>query len=193
MKYVLMAIGIASVIAVGNPAYGQKHGNTEMMEGQCPMCGGPWSTPRSWNGEVPATLPRPKNPAWVTKLQGVLAIEKHSQSQYEADESKYRVMMPYRMIIPQEKKHIQWIQGIFQAYGLPSDGKKPPIKPSSSVEQAYQIGQALEADLIPRYVWLIRNAEDEKTRQVLDTILLQSRMHHAMFTHALEMGMGMGR
>lgn len=98
------------------------------------------------------------------------------------------------MILPQEERHIEWISGLFKAYGLPSDGKVLPVKRSASVEQAYEIGRGLEADLILRYVWLIRNAPDDTTKRVLDTILLQSRIHYAMFSHALEMGgMGMWR
>lgn len=158
----------------------------------CPMCGGPWRNPNGWTGAIPQSLPQPTDQEWITRLRGILVSEKFSFAQYTADEDKYRVRMPYMMIIPQEQNHVTWINGLFSAYKLSADGTVPPVKKSASITEAYQIAQALEADLIPRYEWLIGHTNDPTTRQVLDTILLQSRMHYTMFTHALQMrGMGM--
>ena len=50
----------------------------------------------------------------------------------------------------------------------------------------------METDLLPRYEWLVKKAEDRDTAQVLNAILLQSRWHLVMFEHALRMGHGYG-
>lgn len=158
----------------------------------CPMCGGPWQNPRNWDGRIPGRLPQPKNREWEKRLQATLTLEKLSLAQYSADEGKFRVRMPYMMIIPQERNHIDWIGRLFSAYGVAPDGEVPPVEKSESVRGAYRIGRNLEADLIPRYTWLIQNAGDDTTKRVLDTILFQTRMHYMMFTHVLEMrDMGM--
>ena len=88
---------------------------------------------------------------------------------------------------------------MFVAYGLPSDVKIQPIKETTTLTQAYENARELEKNLIPHYEWLINNAEDNTTKEVLDTILLQTRIHYTMFDHALQMGwmrgqgMGPGR
>jgi hypothetical protein len=50
----------------------------------------------------------------------------------------------------------------------------------------------MENNLLPRYEWLVKKAEDRDTAQALNTILLQSRWHLVMFEHALRMGHGYG-
>ena len=59
--------------------------------------------------KIPKTLPKPVNDEWVGKLQKVLAAEKLSEAQYEADREKYQVEMSYMMVIPQEENHINLI------------------------------------------------------------------------------------
>jgi len=137
---------------------------------------------------IPEKLQKPKNEEWVSKLQQILALENLSQLQYEADSKKYQVHMPYRMVIPQEENHIEWIKKLFAAYGLPSDVKVQPIKETTTLTQAYENARELEKNLIPQYEWLINNAENNTTKEVLDTILLQTRIHYTMFDHALHMG-----
>jgi rubrerythrin len=154
---------------------------------RCPMCGGPWQNPMNWDGRIPDKLPRPQNREWENRLKVILTREKLSLAQYSEDEAKFNVRMPYMMIIPQERDHIEWIEALFKAYGVSSDGKVPSVKKSESVRNAYQIGMNLEAELIQRYTWLIKNAEDDTTKKVLDTILFQTRMHYTMFAHVLEM------
>ncbi len=100
--------------------------------------------------------------------------------------------MPYRMVIPQEDNHINWISQLFKAYGIPSDGKVPPAVKSENLAKAYEIAMKLEDDLVARYEWLIKNVEDEDSGEVLNTALLQTRMHYMMFNHALRMGGMMG-
>lgn len=173
---------VASAWAQGGPGM---MGGDGMM---CPMCGGTGRNPNGWNGQIPDKLPRPKSAEWIAKLKDIFAVEKLSQAQYTADEDKYRVNMPYMMIIPQEMNHIAWIGGLFNAYGLKSGVKTPPVKKSKTLTQAYEIGRNIEAQSIPKYVWLIKNTDDKTTRQVLDTALMQTRMHHMMFSHILEMG-----
>ncbi len=142
---------------------------------------------------IPGKLPTPKSGEWINNLKKIFALEKLSRVQYEADRDKYQVNRPYMMVIPQEENHIAWIGQLFSAYGLPADGRMPSVEQSNTLEQAYKIALKLEQDLIPQYQWLIANAEDQATAQVLSTILLQTQMHYRMFSHALGMGGGMGQ
>lgn len=204
---VVIGIGIIVVVAIGlslgsradHNSFGAKmmHDNAGYGATFCPMCGGPWHNPMNWDGRVPSTLPRPQNREWVNRLREILTREKLSLAQYSKDEDKFNIRMPYMMIIPQERDHIEWIEDLFKAYGLSTDGKVPSLRKSGSIREAYRIGMNLEAELIPRYKWLIKNAEDDTTKKVLDTILFQTRMHFTMFAHVWEMGhmgkSGMGR
>jgi hypothetical protein len=161
-----------------------RHGRG-MMGGGCPMCGQTWR-------DIPAKLPTPKSQAWLQNLRDILSLERLSLVQYRTDESKYKVHMPYMMIIPQEDLHIEWISKLFAAYGLSSAGPTPAVRKSQTINQAYEIALQLEEDLIPRYEKLIEAAEDQESAQVLNTILYQTRMHYMMFSHALRMGGRMG-
>jgi len=142
--------------------------------------------------KIPKTLPKPVNDEWVSKLKKVLASEKLSEAQYEADRGKYRVEMPYIMVIPQEENHIDLIMKLFAAYGLPADVKVPQIKETKSLTEAYGIARKLEQELIPQYEWLMQIANEDTTLHVLDAILLETRMHYTMFDHALRMGWSRG-
>jgi hypothetical protein len=137
---------------------------------------------------IPDKLPKPKNEEWVSKLKQILAQEQLSQTQYEADRKKYQINMPYMMVIPQEGNHIEWIIKLFTAYGLKHDVKTPSVKETKTLTKAYENARELEKKLIPQYEWLINKAEDNTTKEVLDTILLQTRIHYTMFDHALQMG-----
>jgi hypothetical protein len=143
--------------------------------------------------KIPKTLPNPVNDEWLSKLREVLALEILSEAQYEADREKYRVEMPYMMVIPQEENHIELITKLFAAYGLPSDVKVLKVKETKSLTEAYGIAKKLEEELIPQYEWLMQIANDDTTLQVLDAILLETRMHYTMFDHALRMGWPRGR
>jgi len=136
---------------------------------------------------IPDKLPAPKNQAWVTKLREILALEKLSVAQYIADQSKYQAHMPYHMVIRQEEWHVNWITALFRAYGLPAEVTAPAITPTKSLKEAYEVCIKLEADLFAPYEWLIANAEDPTSAQVLTRILRQTRMHHRMFEHSLQM------
>ncbi len=96
------------------------------------------------------------------------------------------------MVIPQEENHVEWIGQLFKAYGLRADGKTPPVVDNQTLTKAYELSVKMENDLLPRYEWLIKKAEDRDTAQVLNVILLQSRWHLVMFDHALRMGHGYG-
>jgi hypothetical protein len=161
-----------------------RHGRG-MMGGGCPMCGQTWRN-------IPDKLPTPKSQAWLQNLRNILSLERLSLVQYQTDENKYQVHMPYMMVIPQEDLHIEWISQLFAAYGESSAGPTPAVRKSQTVNQAYEIALQLEEDLIPRYEQLINAAEDSETAQVLNTILYQTRMHYMMFSHALRMGGRMG-
>lgn len=177
---------------MGRGGTGGMMGGNGMMGGRCPMCGNPWDGRAGGFGSIPAKLPKPKSREWIHKLQEILDREKESKAQYEADFERFHVPMPYRMIIPQEDNHILWISQLFSAYGLPCEGKALPVKKSSSLVEAYEIAIKLETDLVPRYEWLIGKVEDQDSGEVLNTALLQTRMHYVMFDHALRMGGGMG-
>lgn len=142
--------------------------------------------------DVPQKLSAPKSKEWAQKLEDILVMEKESLEQYQTDQDRFNVYMPYRMVIPQEEYHVQWISQLFAAYGLTPHGKTKPIVQNKTLQEAYELCVRMENDLLPRYEWLIKNAEDQQTAEVLDTILVQSRMHLAMFDHALRMGFGYG-
>ena len=143
-------------------------------------------------GQIPSKLPTPQSGEWLTRLRDILSLERLSLVQYQTDEDKFQIPMPYRRVIPQEENHIDWISALFTAYGLSSVGPTPAIKRSQTIRQAYEVAQDLESNLIPHYEWLISNAEDRETRQVLNPILAQTRMHYMMFRHALRGGGMMG-
>jgi hypothetical protein len=142
--------------------------------------------------DVPAKLPAPKNTEWVQKLKEILALEKQSLAQYQTDQERFNAYMPYMMVIPQEENHIEWIERLFKAYGLSADVKVAPVVDNKSLTEAYQLSTKMESDLLPRYEWLVKKAEDRETAQVLNAILIQSRHHLVMFEHALRMGHGYG-
>jgi rubrerythrin len=161
------------------PGYGYGHGMGPGMMG-------------GWV-DVPDRLPTPKNAEWVQKLREVLALEKKSYVQYTADAEKYNAAMPYMMVIPQEEDHVQLIERLFLAYGLKADGKPETALETKSLKEAFELCAKMEQDLIPRYVWLVQNAQDRESAQILNHILIQTRWHLAMFEHALGMGgYGMG-
>ncbi|MCG7852259.1 MAG: hypothetical protein MIO92_07035 [Methanosarcinaceae archaeon] len=198
MAFVLGAATVQSQTGRGGygygmgPGYGYGYGmGPGMMGGYgghgrgAGMMGGGWI-------DVPDKLPAPKNAEWVQKLREILTLEKESLSQYQADQEKFNAYMPYMMVIPQEENHVEWIGQLFKAYGLPADGKTPPVVDNKTLTNAYELSVKMENELLPRYEWLVKKAEDRDTAQVLNVILLQSRWHLVMFDHALRMGHGYG-
>ncbi len=142
---------------------------------------------------VPDRLPTPKNAEWVQKLREILSLEKKSYVQYTTDAEKYNAAMPYMMVIPQEEDHVNLIERLFFAYGLKTDGKPESAVGTKSLKGAFELCVGMEQELIPRYTWLVQNAEDRDSAQVLNNILLQTRWHLVMFQHALGLGgYGMG-
>ncbi len=112
--------------------------------------------------------------------------------QYVKDSRTYNLRMPYMRVIPDEENHIAWINGLYQAFGETYSANVPPVTDTDSPEEAYRVAMELEQELVPDYEWLIQNASDEQTRQIIETILFQTRMHYTMFQHALNMGGRMG-
>jgi hypothetical protein len=137
---------------------------------------------------VPDRLPTPNNDEWVQNLRDVLSLEKRSYVQYTADEQKYNVGMPYMMVVPQEMNHISSIEKMFSAYGIESDGNPEYAKETTSLTDAYQLATQMEQDLISRYSWLVQNAADRDSAQILNDIAIQSNWHLQMFQMALNMG-----
>lgn len=160
--------------------------------GYCPYCGQQWDGHVRETLTIPEKLPKPKNQEWVRKLAEVLSLEKLSKAQYETDSVTYHVYMPYGMVIFQEENHIAWITKLFAAYAIKPEVRVLPVEKSASLDEAYKIAINLEEDLVPRYEWLIKNAEDKQSAAVINTILVQTRFHAVMFQHALQMGGGMG-
>lgn len=180
----LMAMGFLaaySVVTHSQPGYGYGMGRG--------MMGGYGMGMSAWI-DVPDKLPTPKNSQWVEKLREILVMERDSLAQYEADQEKFNAHMPYMMVIPQEEQHVQWIQQMFVAYGLAANGKTNPIAQTKTLTEAYELSVKMEKELLPRYEWLIKNAGDSQTSEILDTILIQSRYHLTMFEHALRVGHG---
>jgi hypothetical protein len=142
---------------------------------------------------APGSLPTPKNAEWIQKLREILALEKKSYIQYTTDADKYNAAMPYMMVIPQEEDHVNLIERLFLAYGLKMDGKPESAIETKNLKEAFELCTRMEQELIPRYTWLVQNAGDRDSAQILNNILLQTRWHLAMFQHALGMGgYGMG-
>ncbi|MEN6620936.1 MAG: hypothetical protein ABFD50_05265 [Smithella sp.] len=100
--------------------------------------------------------------------------------------------MPYIMIIPQEENHIEWIEQLFKAYNIPADGKVSPVVPTKNLTEAYKVGVKTDTDILHYYEWLVKNAGDRDSAEVLNLILLQSRWHLILFEHILRMGHGYG-
>lgn len=140
--------------------------------------------------EVPNKLPVPKSQEWTQKLQNVLGLERLSYVQYTADAEKFGAHMPYGMVIDQEVDHIRTIERLFSAYGLPAASKEIPITETKTITEALEVCVNLEKDLIPRYEWLVKNAEDRQSAKILNELLLQTRHHMFMFQRALGMGGG---
>jgi len=206
MKRKIMLTGIVLIVllmafpAMSQPRYGyddeNDYGGPWMGRGWGPGYGmGPgWGMGRGGMmgygvyTYVPQKLTVPKNKEWIGKLREILALEKLSLEQYTADSEKYNTYMPYHMVIPQEQDHVMTIERLFAAYGLPMDGKSPVVRDTKTLDEAYQLCAKMERDLIPRYEWLIKNAEDRDTAGILNNLLIQTRYHLAMFEHALQAG-----
>ena len=182
VAFVLGSATVQSQPGRGGYGYGMGSGNgygmgPGMMEG--------WV-------DVPIKLPAPNNAEWVQKLNEILTLEKQSLAQYQTDQEKFNAYMPYMRVIPQEENHIEWIGQLFEAYGLPADGKVGPVAENKTLTEAYELSVKMESDLLPRYEWLVKKAEDRDTAQVLNAILIQSRWHLVMFEHVSRMGHGYG-
>jgi len=184
VAFVLCTTAVQSQPRRGGYGYGMGYG---YGYGMGPGMMGGWDSV-----DIPSKLPAPKNVEWVQKLREILTLEKQSLAQYQADQEKFNAYMPYMMVIPQEENHISWIEQMFEAYGLPSDGKISPVVQTGTLTEAYNLGAKVETDLLPRYEWLVKNAGDRDSAQALNTILIQSRWHLVMFEHAIRMGHGYG-
>ncbi|MDI9554257.1 MAG: hypothetical protein QM256_00550, partial [Pseudomonadota bacterium] len=142
--------------------------------------------------DVPDKLPAPKSQEWLQKLRDVLALERLSYAQYTADAEKFNTWMPYHAVIPQEEDHVRAIERLFAAYGMPAEGKPAAVAETKTITEALDLCAKMEQDLIPRYEWLVKNADDHDSAGILNSILLQTRHHLVMFDHALRMGGRMG-
>jgi hypothetical protein len=196
MKKTMLILAIVLILGLAlYPLEGKAQMGPGMM-GRGPMMGpGVGMGPGMMGGwvTVPESLPTPKNTEWVQNLREILVLEKKSYAQYTLDAEKYNAAMPYMMVIPQEEDHVNLIERLFVAYGLKSDRKPEPVVETRNLKEAFELCARMEQELIPRYTWLVQNAEDRDSAQVLNNILLQTRMHLAMFQHALGMGgYGMG-
>jgi hypothetical protein len=189
MKNLMLISALAFILGtVFHPGEGKAQMGPWMMQrgyGMGPGMMGGWVN-------APEKLPTPKSTEWINKLREILDLEKKSYDQYTIDAEKYNAAMPYMMVIPQEEEHIYLIERLFAAYGLKSDGKLEPIVVTRSLEEALELCVRMEQELIPRYTWLVQKAEDRDSAKVLNQILLQTRIHLAMFQHTLGMG-GQGK
>jgi len=183
--FVLGAATVQSQTGRGSYGYGMGHGYGYGYGMGPGMMGNNWI-------DVPDKLPTPKNIEWIQKLKDILALEKESLAQYEADQEKFNAYMPYMMVIPQEENHVAWIEQLFKSYGRQENVKVPQIVDHKTLTEAYEHSVKLENELLPRYEWLVKKAEDSDTAEALNVILIQSRWHLVMFDHALRMGHGYG-
>ncbi len=201
MKKTVFILMTLCVVLAALPAWGQgRHGmmgggygmGTGMMGGGYGMDPGMMGNPY-WL-TVPEKLLPPKNAEWVTKLRVLLTLEEKAFDQYITDQEKYNAAMPYMMVTPQVEDHVETLQRLIQAYGLiPGERIPGPVAETKSLKESFELAVKTEEALIPRYLWLVQKAEDRFSARVLNHLLLQSRIHLAMFQHALSMGgQGMG-
>jgi hypothetical protein len=179
MKKTVFILMTLCVVLAALPAWGQ---------GRPGMMGNPyWLT-------VPEKLLPPKNAEWVAKLRELLALEEKAFDQYITDQEKYNAAMPYMMVTPQLEDHVETLQRLIQAYGLiPGERIPGPVAETKSLKESFELAVKTEEALIPRYLWLVQKAEDRVSAQVLNRLLLQTRIHLSMFQHAISMGgQGMG-
>jgi hypothetical protein len=159
----------------------------EKSEGQCPFCGQPWRGRVDLKMTIPGKLPTPKSQIWISRLRQALIMAEVAKAQYEADQMKFGLTIPYLQIIPQIDSHIAWISQLFSAYGLPANGKPIPARTSATLPLALHVGKKLEADLAEQYEWLLINAEDKDTKKVLNIILTQTKIDVIIFDHAIRL------
>ena len=156
--------------------------------GRCPMCGRQWDGRGYYAPAIPENLPRPSNEQWLQRFSQVMAKERLSKAQYSKDERKFNIQMPYAMVIPQEENHIEWIARLYSAFGMQAPDSVPALIETSSGRDALQVAMNLEKQLVPNYEWLIKNAENDEVKRIINDILYQTRMHYTMFQHAMYMG-----
>jgi hypothetical protein len=200
MKRKILFIGVVLVVllmalpAISQSRYDYGPGYDDDYYSSGPRMGRGWGMGRGGmmgygeSSYVPQKLPVPKSTEWIGKLREILALERLSLDQYATDAEKYNTYMPYHMVIPQEQDHVMTIERLFTAYGLSASGKPAAEMDTMTLEDAYQLCVKMERDLIPRYEWLIKNAEDRNTAGILNNLLIQTRYHLAMFEHALQVG-----
>lgn len=188
-KTLLMIVIIAGFLVGALLAVG--HGQPVPRYGYGPGMTGGYTHGYGWF-KVPPKLPAPKSGEWVQKLRDVLAMEKSALAQFQADQETFNAFMPYMMAISQTEQHVLWLGQLLLAYGLASDGKASPAMAHATVQAAYEAGVKLNVDLLPRYEWLVKHAEDRQSAGILNSILLRSRMQLVMFEHAARVGYGYG-
>jgi hypothetical protein len=197
MKKPVCILMTLCVVLAALPAWGQgRHGGGGVGPG---MMGGGYGMDPGMMGSpywltVPEKLLPPKNAEWVAKLREILTLEEKAFDQYITDQDKYNAAMPYMLVTPQVEDHVETLQRLIQAYGLvPGERLPGPVVETKSLNESFELAVKTEEALIPRYLWLVKKAEDRVSARVLNHLLLQARIHLAMFQHALSMGgQGMG-
>lgn len=155
---------------------------------RCPVCGKEWDGNYRLCSNIPLALPKPKEQEWLNKFSEALILESQAKGQYLADRDKFKIFnFPYGMIIPQDEDHIRWLNKLFTAYGITPEVKPVKIKEHKALGEAYSDAIKIEAQIIRLYEWLVLKAENQYSRWVLNTMLLQARLQQAMFTHAYKM------
>ncbi len=155
---------------------------------RCPVCGKEWDGNYRLCSNIPAALPKPKNQEWVKKFNEMLSLEMTAEAQYRLDQEKFGVYsFPYGMVLPQDQDHVRWLVKILNAYGLVATAKASEVKASDNLEQAYEKAIKLEQNITQAYEWIVPKTENDYSKWVLNTLLLQSRLQQAMFTHAFKM------
>lgn len=150
----------------------------------CPVCA------RTWNGRsrrltsIPRELSIPDDKEWLVRLQEALAGEMLARDQFEADQHRLTTSFPYPLVLPQEYEHIRTLEELLNAYGISRAVAVPDIRLHETDRQACAFAMVFKAEMIPRYEWLMENAEHDAARKTIEEILLRTRLHHALFQHA---------
>jgi hypothetical protein len=151
---------------------------------RCPLCGQNWDGHYPRFNIVPEKLPRPRNEKWIKILRQTLALENQAKIQYANDSIKFNVHWPYMTVVAQDGNHIKWLENLFKAYRIIGDVSTPDFRKSKNLDSAYRIAIRTEKNLIKKYDWLMKNAPDDKTFEILETILVQTRIQYELFYQA---------
>ena len=180
--FVFLAVALICAWTLTSSEAQKKAGTIPIFKNsRCPLCGQEWDGRYPRFNIVPEKLPRPYSEKWIQVLRQALALEKQAKIQYANDSIKFNTHWPYMTVIAQDGNHIKWLENLFTAYRLIGDDTTPSAKKSKNLEYAYRVAIKLEKSLIKKYDWLMKNAPDGTSQEIIETILMQTRIQYELF------------